>query len=393
VRAQSVLMLNWRDTTNPEGGGSERYVEEVARGLAALGWSVTVLCAAYPGSPREARRDEVRYLYRGTKVTVYLRGLLHTWLQRPDRVVDVQNGLPFFTRLVRRTGVVVLVHHVHQEQWQVVYPGWRGRLGWWLESRVAPQLYDDCRYVTVSSASRDELTGLGVADITVIHNGTDPAPPRQRPQAVVPTVVCVGRIVPHKQLEHAVDAIAEARKVLPDARLVIVGSGWWEASLREYVGQRGLQAAVEFTGHVSEDDKHAAYDEAWVLALPSLKEGWGLVVGEAAGHGVPTVAYRSAGGPTESVHDGVTGLLVDTPDEFSTAITVLLQDTELRRRLSDGAVAGADNFTWCAAALSFDRLLSTSSRSRRPGPPPGSARPAAAPGPPAPTAPPRQPWW
>jgi glycosyltransferase involved in cell wall biosynthesis len=386
-------MLNWRDTTNPEGGGSERYVEEVARGLAALGWSVTVLCAAYPGSPREARRDEVRYLYRGTKVTVYLRGLLHTWLHRPDRVVDVQNGLPFFTRLVRRTGVVVLVHHVHQEQWQVVYPGWRGRLGWWLESRVAPQLYDDCRYVTVSSASRDELAGLGVADITVIHNGTDPAPPRQRPRAAVPTVVCVGRIVPHKQLEHAVDAIAEARKVLPDARLVVVGSGWWEDSLREYVEQRGLQTAVEFTGHVSEDDKHAAYDEAWVLALPSLKEGWGLVIGEAAGHGVPTVAYRSAGGPTESVHDGVTGVLVDNPDEFSTAITLLLQDTELRQRLSDGAVAGADNFTWCAAALSFDRLLSTSSRSRRPEPPPGSARPAAAPGPPAPTAPPRQPWW
>ncbi|TCC66303.1 glycosyltransferase family 1 protein [Kribbella pittospori] len=393
MRAQSVLMLNWRDTTNPEGGGSERYVEEVARGLAALGWSVTVLCAAYPGSPREARRHEVRYLYRGTKVSVYLRGLLHTWLHRPDRVVDVQNGLPFFTRLVRRTGVVVLVHHVHQEQWQVVYPGWRGRLGWWLESRVAPQLYDDCRYVTVSSASRDELAGLGVADITVIHNGTDPAPPRQRPQAAVPTVVCVGRIVPHKQLEHAVDAIAEARKVLPDARLVVVGSGWWEDSLREYVEQRGLQAAVDFTGHVSEDDKHAAYDEAWVLALPSLKEGWGLVVGEAAGHGVPTVAYRSAGGPTESVHDGVTGVLVDTPDEFRTAITVLLQDTELRRRLSDGAVAGADNFTWCAAALSFDRLLSTSSRSRRPEDPPASARPAAAPGPPAPTARPRQPWW
>ncbi|TCO23316.1 glycosyltransferase involved in cell wall biosynthesis [Kribbella steppae] len=357
MRAQSVLLLNWRDTTNPEGGGSERYVEEVARGLAALGWRVTVLCAAYPGSPREARRYDVRYLYRGTKVTVYLRGLLHTWLRRPDHVIDVQNGLPFFTRLVRRTGVVVLVHHVHEEQWQVVYPGWRGRLGWWLESRVAPRLYDDCRYVTVSSASRDELLSLGVKSIDVIHNGTDPALPRQRPQSPVPTVVCVGRIVPHKQVEHAVDAIAAARKVLPDARLVVVGSGWWEDSLRTYVEERGLQDAVEFRGHVSEGDKHAAYDEAWVLALPSLKEGWGLVVGEAAGHGVPTVAYRSAGGPTESVHDGVSGVLVDSPSEFTTAITALLQDVELRRRLSAGASATAGNFTWCATAQAFDRLL------------------------------------
>lgn len=359
VREQTVLLLNWRDTTNPEGGGSERYVEEVARGLAELGWSVTMLCAAYPGSPREARRHGVRYLYRGSKVTVYLRGLLHTWLHRPDRVVDVQNGLPFFTRLVRRTGVVVLVHHVHQEQWQVVYPGWKGRLGWWLESRAAPRLYRDCRYVTVSSASRDELVALGVdaTRVDVVHNGTDPAPARQAPRAAQPTVVCVGRIVPHKQIEHAVDAIAEAREVLPDARLVVVGSGWWEDSLREYVTERGLQEAVEFRGHVSEADKHAAYDEAWVLALPSLKEGWGLVVGEAAGHGVPTIAYRSAGGPTESVQDGRTGLLVDDPAEFRAAITLLLQDEAVRRRLSAEALACAGNFNWSTTVRGMDRVL------------------------------------
>ena len=359
MRAQSVLLVNWRDTTNPEGGGSERYVEEVAKGLARLGWSVTVLCAAYPGSPREARRDDVRYLYRGSKVTVYLQGLLHTLLHRPDRVVDVQNGLPFFTRLVRRTGVVVLVHHVHQEQWQVVYPGWRGRVGWWLESWVAPRVYKDCRYVTVSSASRDELLRLGVdADrIDVVHNGTDPAPARQVPQAAVPTVVCVGRIVPHKQVEHAVDAIGAARAVLPDARLIVVGSGWWEESLRAYVTERGLDDAVEFRGHVSEADKHAAYDEAWVLALPSLKEGWGLVVGEAAGHGVPTVAYRSAGGPTESVRDGLSGVLVNHPAEFSATITALLEDEVRRRELSAGAVTASGAFTWTATVRSFDRLL------------------------------------
>lgn len=360
MRAQTVLLVNWRDTTNPEGGGSERYVEEVARGLAVLGWSVTVLCAAYPGSPREARRDNVRYLYRGTKVTVYLRGLLHTLLSRPDRVVDVQNGLPFFTRFVRRTGVVVLVHHVHQEQWPVVYPGWRGRLGWWLESRVAPRLYRDCSYVTVSSASRDELHGLGVRAVEVIHNGTDPAPPRQRQRAAVPTVVCVGRIVPHKQVEHAVDAIAEARLTLPSAQLVVVGSGWWEESLRSYVVERGLEDAVEFRGHVSEADKHAAYDEAWVLALPSLKEGWGLVVGEAAGHGVPAVAYRSAGGPTESVHDGHSGVLVDTAEEFTATITALLQDQTARNALSAGATATAGQFTWTATVAAWDRVLTGS---------------------------------
>ena len=78
-----------------------------------------------------------------------------------------------------------------------------------------------------------------------------------------------------------------------------------------------------------------------MLALPSLKEGWGLVVGEAAAHRVPTLAYRSAGGTTESVTDGVTGLLADDRDEFELLLRRLIDDADLRtsarrRRLQAG---------------------------------------------------------
>ncbi|HEY3004942.1 MAG TPA: glycosyltransferase family 4 protein [Kribbellaceae bacterium] len=357
MRERSLLIVNWRDTTNPEGGGSERYVEEVATGLAARGWSVSVLCAGYPGSPREAHRRGVRYLYRGGKLTVYAHGLWQAFKHRRHQVVDVQNGLPFFTRLVRRQ-VVVLLHHVHREQWPVVYPGWPGRLGWWLESRLSPWLYRDCRYVTVSSASRDELVRIGVAAgrINVVHNGTEPAPPRQRPRATTPTVLCVGRLVPHKQVEHAIDAIALARTTMADARLVVVGAGWWEERLREYAERLGVSDAVEFRGYVSEADKHAAYDEGWLLALPSLKEGWGIVVGEAAAHSVPTVAYRSAGGPTESVHDGA-GVLADDHAGFCAAVVELLGDDVRRRALSSGAMRSADTFTWGGTVAAFERVL------------------------------------
>jgi glycosyltransferase involved in cell wall biosynthesis len=358
MRERSLLIVNWRDTTNPEGGGSERYVEEVATGLARLGWSVTVLCARYPGAPREAHRRGVRYLYRGSKLTVYAHGLWQAFRHRRDRIVDVQNGLPFFARLASRD-VVVLVHHVHREQWPVVYPGLPGRFGWWLESRLSPRLYRDCRYVTVSSASHDELVEIGVdADrIDVVHNGTDPAPARQRPRAEAPTVLCVGRLVPHKQVEHAIDAVALARATMPDTRLIVVGTGWWADRLREYAERLGVADAVEFRGFVTEADKHAAYDEAWLLALPSLKEGWGIVVGEAATHGVPTIAYRSAGGPTESVHDGA-GVLIDDHNEFCAEIVDLLHDEVRRRGLSAGAVRSADRFTWIGTVRAFERVLS-----------------------------------
>jgi glycosyltransferase involved in cell wall biosynthesis len=360
MRDRSLLIVNWRDTTNPEGGGSERYVEEVATGLAGLGWSVTVLCARYPGGPASSVRRGVRYLYRGSKLTVYLHGLWQTAWRRPHRVVDVQNGVPFFTRLVKRRGVVVLVHHVHREQWPVVYPGRLGRLGWWLESRLAPRLYGDCRYVTVSEASRAELTEIGVDSerISVVHNGTDPAPERQRPRSSQPTVLCVGRLVPHKRIEHAMDAVAKARTELPGARLVVVGAGWWAERLHAYADSLGIADAVEFRGYVGEADKHAAYDEAWVLALPSLKEGWGLVVGEAAAHGVPAIAYRTAGGPTESVHDGVSGVIVDDHGAFCASVLELLRDEARLRSLSDGAVRSADGNSWAQTVAAFADVLS-----------------------------------
>ena len=178
--AVRILFLNWRDTRNPEGGGSERYVESVATRLAGEGHEVTVFCAAHRAAPGDETIDGVRYVRRGSKLGVYPQALWHLAtrrLGRIDVVVDVQNGVPFFSRLVTRKPVVVLVHHVHREQWRVVYGPVRARIGWWLESRVAPVLYRRCQYVAVSGATRDELAGLGVDQhrIAVVHNGSEPA--------------------------------------------------------------------------------------------------------------------------------------------------------------------------------------------------------------------------
>src|SRR5919198_1046156 len=116
-----VVILNWRDTRNPEGGGSELYVERIAAGLAARGRPVTMVCAGWPGAPREERRDGIRILRRGSRLTVYLWAALLYLSGRVgphDVVVDVQNGLPFFAALYARRPVVVLCHHVHREQWR-----------------------------------------------------------------------------------------------------------------------------------------------------------------------------------------------------------------------------------------------------------------------------------
>lgn len=367
LAGRHILFFSWRDTTNPEGGGAELYLERIAAGLIDRGAKVTVFCAEHGLAPRDEVRDRIRFVRRGSKMGIYARGLAMLATRRfgkVDAVVDVQNGLPFFTRLGTTVPVTVLVHHVHREQWSVVYPGLVGRVGWWIEHRASPRLYRSCQYVAVSTATRAELIGQGIDGdrIAVVHNGTDPAPEVAVTKTAHPSLCVVGRLVPHKQVEHAIDVWQRLLPDFPGLTLTIAGSGWWEQELRDHASRamaaHGVDHGISFEGHVGEERKHEIYAESWLMLLPSLKEGWGLVVGEAGMHGTPTIAYRSAGGTQESIEDGGSGLLVDTAAELAEATRLVLSDDERRAELAAGARAMSHRFTWGRAQRSFASVIS-----------------------------------
>jgi glycosyltransferase involved in cell wall biosynthesis len=356
---RSIAFLLWRDTSHPEGGGSELFVERVAQHLAANDWDVTICAAAHAGAAADEDVAGVHMRRRGGRLSVYLHGLAYLLTRRGRRtavVVDVQNGLPFFSPLVRRHGVINLVHHVHREQWQIIFPGLVGRLGWWVESRLAPKLYRHCPYITVSEATRRDLVGLGVDDerISIVHNGIDAFPAAStHARLPVPTICVLGRLVPHKQVEHALDAAAALRTNHPDLRVEIVGEGWWHEPLVEHARRVGIADAVTFHGHLSDDERDAVLDRSWILLAPSVKEGWGIAIMEAAAHGLPAIAYRSAGGVCESVVDGETGWLVDDLAGLEKRADELLRDSALRTWMAERARAWAAQFDWTAAGERF----------------------------------------
>ena len=360
---KSAVFLVWRDTSHPEGGGSELFVERIAQHLAAEGWDVTICSASHPYAPDDEVINGVYMRRRGGRLSVYAHGLSYLLTRRgrrTDVVVDVQNGLPFFSPLVRRHGVVNLVHHVHREQWQIIFPGLTAKCGWWVESWLAPRLYRKFPYITVSDASRRELVGLGIDEhrISVVHNGIDaPSPARSGSRSPLPTICVLGRLVPHKQVEDALDVAAAVRKNHPDLRVEIVGEGWWHQTLLHHTRRLGLTDAVTFHGHVSDAERDAILDRSWVLLAPSVKEGWGIAIMEAAAHGVPAIAYRSAGGVCESVVDGETGWTVDDLAELEKRSDELLRDADLRTRMAENARAWAARFDWPSAGRRFAQVL------------------------------------
>lgn len=367
---RSVLLLCWRDTGHPQGGGSETYLQRIGALLAESGVDVTLRTARYEGAPRSDIVDGVRISRGGGRYTVYIRaglamvaarfGLGPLRQVRPDVVIDSQNGLPFLARLAFGSRVVVLVHHCHREQWPVA-GRFLGRIGWFVESRLSPRLHRRNQYVTVSLPSMRDLADLGInaRQVAVVRNGLDQAPPETLAGArsATPRAVVLSRLVPHKQIEDALDAVAALRGRLPGLHLDVVGGGWWQDRLLEHAEHLGIEDAVTFHGHVDDCTKHAVVQRAWVHVLPSRKEGWGLAVVEAAQHGVPTIGYRSSGGLTDSIVDGVTGLLVDDHNELVERLEELLSDRVVREELGAKAEARTREFSWSQSATAMRTVL------------------------------------
>jgi glycosyltransferase involved in cell wall biosynthesis len=367
---RSVLLLCWRDTGHPQGGGSETYLQRIGAQLAASGVEVTLRTARYPGAARREVIDGVRISRAGGRYSVYVSALLAMAAARlgmgplrrvrPDVVVDTQNGLPFLARLVYGRRVAVLVHHCHHEQWPVAGPV-LGRLGWFIESRLSPWVHRRNQYMTVSLPSVRDLNALGVANdrIALVRNGLDEAPEEslRGPRAGNPRVLVLSRLVPHKQIEDALAAVALLRPSIPGVHLDIVGGGWWWRRLVNHAARLGISDAVTFHGHVDDVTKHHVIQQSWVHVLPSRKEGWGLAVMEAAQHAVPTIGYRCSGGLADSIIDGVTGVLVDGRADLVNRLQQLLTDPVQRDQLGAKAQARSAEFSWRQSADTMRTVL------------------------------------
>lgn len=351
-----VHVLAWRDLDDVEAGGSEVHADEIAQRWAAAGIEVVMRTSRAHGQLTDDRRHGYRVVRRGGRHTVFLDAPLQELTARAGRrdgLLEVWNGLPFFTPLWARGPRATFIHHVHADMWrQVMSPG-LARLGEVLELRVAPRLYRGSRVLTPSPSSRLQIIerlGLPPERVSAVPNGIDERFSPGGARSPHPLVVAVGRLVPHKRVDRLVDAAAIARRSVPDLELVIVGQGYERPHIERHLDDADARSWVQLRGHVSDDELIDLYRSAWVAASASSDEGWGMTLTEAAACGTPAVATRIAG-HVDSVRDGVSGLLAATTDELGAALAEVLTDAGLRERLGRGALERAEELTWDRTAL------------------------------------------
>lgn len=186
------------------------------------------------------------------------------------------------------------------------------------------------RIFCVSDFTRRELAKncpwLRPDQLAVLPNALDPAfvpaPPPSRPRAqVIFTLTRLNAAEAYKGVDHLIMALPLIRRELPGARLRIGGTGDDRPRLEALAQANGAGDAVEFLGFVEESRLADELNTCDLFALPSEKEGFGLVFLEAMAHGKPCLGARAGGIPEVITED--TGVLVDYADVPGIAAAVI----------------------------------------------------------------------
>ena len=342
-------------------GGAEVFTYENAKRWVRAGHEVTLFTSEFPHCKRGEVVDGVRIVRAGGKYSVYWRAKKYYRKyfskQGYDVVVDEINTRPFFTPKFVNNGekIVALIHQLAREYWFYETPFPVNYIGYYYLEKRWLRNYVDVPTVTVSESTKQDLLNLGFKEVFVVPEGLNFRPLSRIPaKEGYPVVAYVGRLKRAKRPDHAVKAFKVVREKIPEAKLWIIGDGYFRKDLEEMTTD-----GVKFSGGLSDGKRRELVKRAWVLVNPSVREGFGLNVVEANALGTPCIAYDVAG-LRDSVKNDETGLLTGAGSVKNLAkeIVMVLKDDVLRERLSKNALKYSGKFSWNMCAEQFLKMLS-----------------------------------
>lgn len=350
-------------------GGVPIAIDKLAAGLRSLGHKVLIFAPDYGDDSGQVEEPDVFravavHHFNHTQFALPLplgpEGYVRFSRFRPD-VVHVHH--PF---LLGSTGLhmareqnlpVIFTYHTQYEKYAHYLP-WDSQMVQAMAVKVGARFANQCDAVIAPSSDIHQmLRARGVeVPIEIIPTGVDPVPFRnadpgwlRRHLAIPPEdriLLFVSRLAREKNIGFLIEAFARLAAADPHVRLVLVGSGDDEESLKAAAAKTALESRIHFTGTLTEQALCDAFAGGDLFLFSSLTETQGMVVLEAMAAGLPVVAL-DAPGVRDIVRDDLNGYLVSPGDleAFCAATRRVLDDPALRRRLQEGAFAQASELS------------------------------------------------
>lgn len=363
-----ILIFNWRDLRHTWAGGGEIYIFEQAKRWAKMGHEITVFCGQdfEKNLPSFERIDGIKIYRRGGRYSLYFWAAWYYLIRfrgKTDIVIDVENGIPFFTPLFCKVPKIAYVYHVHGNQFFYELPFLVNYIGFIVERYIFPLLYRSTQIIAISKTTRKQLAEIGFHDknINVIYSGINKFtdhPKKTNNKFSDPTVLYLGRIKKYKRVDLLIKIFPKIINKVPNARLIIAGWGTEASNIANLVMKSPLRRKISLMGPVSEGEKKSLLSKSWVFVNPSIGEGWSIAVIEANQHGTPAVGFNVSG-LAESIRDKKTGLLAKNQNELIEKICEILKNNILREKLSVNSTQWANSFSWDRSARESLNILET----------------------------------
>ena len=324
-------------------GGAERVYRNLSERLAAHGHDVTYLTLRQWDRGSQPDVPGVRVVAVGPRMALYTgdrrrilpplvfgAGVLWHLLRHAGRYDVVHTAaFPYFGLLavglvarMRRLGIVVDWHEVWSRSYWREYLGAAGRIGWLVQHacmRVPQRAFSFSRLH--AQRLRDE--GLN-GTVTILEGEYTGSTESHEPEPAEDVVVFAGRHIPEKRAPAVVPAVAAARREIPELRAEIYGDGPEHSAVRSAIAAAGLNGAVSAPGFVEFSRVDAALRRALAMIAPSRREGYGLVVIEAAARGTPSIVVAGEdNAAVELIEDGVNGVVAPTAGVEDLAAAIL----------------------------------------------------------------------
>lgn len=364
-----ILWMSWKDRTHPRSGGAEIVNEELAQRLVRDGHEVVFLVAGFGMAPDEEWRDGFRIVRLGGHYSVYWHAYRYykkNLVGWADIVIDELNTMPFFCRFYVKERTFFFPHQLCREVWFYQMPLPLSIIGYCIEPLYL-WLLRKYEVITISQSTKRDLLRYGFQPerIHIIPEGIEIAPASDImsiTKYTQPTLLSLGSLRAMKRTKHQIRAFELAKKTIPNLQMKIAGdaqSVYGNETLR-MIAKSPYRKDIEFLGKVSKERKIELMQKSHLIAVTSVKEGWGLIVTEAASQGTPAVVYN-VDGLRDSVIHGVTGVIApeNTENGLAEGIVRLLKNEEEYAKMRNNAWKWSTDFDFEKSYQKFIEILRT----------------------------------